>query len=99
MNQKNWNLAGTTLDDDVAVFADGSGLLRIGLGGSGIGLGFEMVLFVRHGSTRSLTHRFNSTGSEEWESVYVSGVGEWGRRRQRLWGRIWIYSIPFLYFE
>ncbi|KAK3026504.1 hypothetical protein RJ639_041801 [Escallonia herrerae] len=36
------NLAGTGFDDDVAVLADGAGLLRVGLGGSRIGLGFEM---------------------------------------------------------
>lgn len=43
-----FNLAGTALDDNVAILADGSGLLREGLGGSGVGLGLKMMLFVRH---------------------------------------------------
>jgi len=38
------NLAGTVLDDDVAVLADGAGLLRVRLGGAGVGLGLEVVL-------------------------------------------------------
>jgi hypothetical protein len=42
-------LAGTVFDNDVTVFTDGTGLLRVSFGGTGIGLGFEMVLFVRHG--------------------------------------------------
>jgi len=42
-------LARTVLDDDVAVLADGAGLLRIGLGGAGVGLGLKVVLLgVRH---------------------------------------------------
>jgi len=43
------HLAGTALDDDVPVLADGASLLRIGLGGAGVGLGLEVVLLgVRH---------------------------------------------------
>ena len=43
------HLAGTVLDDDVAVLADGAGLLRVRLGGAGVGLGLEVVLLgVRH---------------------------------------------------
>jgi hypothetical protein len=42
-------LAGAVLDDDVSVLADGPGLLRVGLGGAGVGLGLEVVLLrVRH---------------------------------------------------
>ena len=42
-------LAGAILDDDVSVLADGAGLLRVGLGGAGVGLGLEVVLLrVRH---------------------------------------------------
>ena len=41
-------LAGTAFDDDVTVLTDGTGLLRVGFGGSGVGLGLEVVLFVRH---------------------------------------------------
>ena len=43
-------LAGTAFDDYVTVLTDGTGLLRVGFGGSGVGLGLEVVLFVRHGS-------------------------------------------------
>lgn len=45
-----WNLAGTALDDDVTVLTDGAGLLRVSLGGSGVGLRLEMVLLVGHRS-------------------------------------------------
>ncbi|MFS7972091.1 hypothetical protein Hanom_Chr09g00840691 [Helianthus anomalus] len=45
---KNTNLASTILDNNVAALADGTSLLRISLGSSGIGLGFKLVLFVRH---------------------------------------------------
>jgi len=38
LNKKtNKNLAGTIFDNYVTIFADGSGLLRISLGSSGIG--------------------------------------------------------------
>lgn len=49
IKRRDLNLAGAVLDVDVAVFADGTGLLRVGFGGSGVGLGLEMVLLVRHG--------------------------------------------------
>lgn len=42
------DLARAILDDDVAVLADGTGLLRVGLGRSGVGFGLEMVLLVGH---------------------------------------------------
>jgi hypothetical protein len=43
-------LAGAVLDDDEAVLTDGASLLRVGLGRSGVGLRFEVVLLrVRHG--------------------------------------------------
>lgn len=42
-------LAGAVLDDDVTVLTDSTGLLRKGLGSSGIGLGFEVMFLVRHG--------------------------------------------------
>lgn len=42
-------LAGAVLDDDVAVLANGAGLLRVGLGSAGVSLRLELVLFaVRH---------------------------------------------------
>lgn len=42
------DLAGTSLYDDVAVLADGASLLRVGFGGTGVSLGLEVVLFIRH---------------------------------------------------
>ncbi|MFS8023422.1 hypothetical protein Hanom_Chr16g01451291 [Helianthus anomalus] len=47
--KNNTNLASTILDNNVAALADGTRLLRISLGSSGIGPGFKLVLFVRHG--------------------------------------------------
>lgn len=44
------DLAGTRLDDDIAVLADGSSLLRVSFGGTSVGLGLEVMLFVRHDS-------------------------------------------------
>ena len=44
------DLARASLNYNVAVLADGAGLLRIGLGGSGVGLGFKVMLLVRHDS-------------------------------------------------
>jgi len=42
-------LAGAVLDDEVAVLADGAGLLRVGLGRAGVGIRLEVVLLgVRH---------------------------------------------------
>ena len=47
--QKRLNLARTVLDDDVAILTNSTSLLRVSLGGSGIGLGLEVVLLtVRH---------------------------------------------------
>lgn len=43
------NLARPAFDDNVTVLADGTGLLRVRLGGSGVGLRLEVVLLVRHG--------------------------------------------------
>ena len=45
------HLAGSVLDYDVAIFANGSSLLRKSLGSSGVGLGVEVVLLVRHRCT------------------------------------------------
>jgi len=63
---KRKNLARAVFDDDVAVLANGAGLLRKGLGGAGVGLGLEMVLLVRHSLSSSLTGsiqiRFDSQG-------------------------------------
>ena len=43
-------LAGAALDDDESVLADGTGLLRVGLGRPSVGLRLEVVLLgVRHG--------------------------------------------------
>ena len=50
MNENDKNLAGPALDDNVTILADGSSLLRISLGSSGVGLRLEVVLLVRHGS-------------------------------------------------
>lgn len=50
---KGKHLAGPVLDDNVTVLANGSGLLRIGLGCAGVSLGLEVVLFVRHGDGSS----------------------------------------------
>ena len=44
------DLARASRNYNVAVLADGAGLLRIGLGGSGVGLGFKVMLLVRHDS-------------------------------------------------
>ena len=44
------DLARAGLNYNVAVLADGAGLLRIGLGGSDVGLGFKVMLLVRHDS-------------------------------------------------
>jgi hypothetical protein len=42
-------LARAVLDDDVSILADGTGLLRVGLGRAGVGPGLEVVLLgVRH---------------------------------------------------
>ena len=50
------HLAGPLLDDEVGALADGSGLLRKGLGRSGVGLGLEVVLIVRHGERGGRDH-------------------------------------------
>ena len=42
--QKRLNLARTILDDDVAILANSTSLLRVSLGVSGIGLGLVVVL-------------------------------------------------------
>lgn len=42
------DLAGTILDDNVAVLTDGAGLLRVGFGSTGVSLRLEVMLFVRH---------------------------------------------------
>lgn len=42
------NLARPVLDDYVTVLTDGTGLLRVSLGSSGVGLGFKVMLLVRH---------------------------------------------------
>jgi hypothetical protein len=47
------HLAGPLLDDEVRALADGSGLLREGLGRSGVSLGLEVMLIVRHGDKRA----------------------------------------------
>ena len=44
------DLARASLNYNVVVLADGAGLLRIGFGGSGVGLGFKLMLLVRHDS-------------------------------------------------
>jgi len=44
----NNDLAGTVFDNYVSILTDGTSLLRIGFGSTGIGLGFKLVLFVRH---------------------------------------------------
>ena len=50
---KQKDLARAAFDDDVAVLADSAGLLRESLGGSGVGLRLEVVLFaVSHGFFR-----------------------------------------------
>lgn len=49
--EKGRNLAGPVLDYDVAIFANGTSLLRESLGRSGVGLGVEVVLLVRHRCT------------------------------------------------
>jgi hypothetical protein len=59
------HLAGTSLDDDVAVLADGAGLLRVGLGGAGVGLGLELVLLVRH-LRESYRDPIATVTREEW---------------------------------
>ena len=41
-------LARTVLDDDITVLADGTSLLRDGLGSTSIGLMLEGVLRIRH---------------------------------------------------
>jgi hypothetical protein len=46
------NLARAVFDDNVTVLADGTSLLRVSLGSSGVGLGLEVVLLVRHGALR-----------------------------------------------
>lgn len=48
MGKNERNLAGPVLDYDVAILANGSGLLRESLGRSGVGLGVEVVLLVGH---------------------------------------------------
>ena len=42
--QKRLNLARTVLDDDIAILANSTSLLRVSLGVSGIGLGLVVVL-------------------------------------------------------
>lgn len=59
------HLAGTSLDDDVPVLADGAGLLRVGLGGAGVGLGLELVLLVRH-LRESYRDPIATVTREEW---------------------------------
>lgn len=46
------NLARAVFDDNVTVLADGTSLLRVSLGSSGVGLRLEVVLLVRHGALR-----------------------------------------------
>lgn len=41
-------LAGSLLDDNVGVLANCSGLLRVSLGRSGVSLGIEVMIIVRH---------------------------------------------------
>lgn len=63
LNKKDDDLAWTILDNDVSVFADSAGLLRISLGSSGIGLWLEVVFLVRHDDSLIQlysTHWFNS---------------------------------------
>jgi len=47
-------LARAILDDDVAILTDGTSLLRVSLGSTGIGLGLKLVLLVRHPLSFSL---------------------------------------------
>lgn len=42
------DLARPPFDDYVAIFADSAGLLRVSLGGAGIGLRLKLMLLVRH---------------------------------------------------
>ncbi|PNX99326.1 hypothetical protein L195_g022591 [Trifolium pratense] len=42
------NIAGTSLDEDVTVFAYGTGLLRVSFEGSGIGHGLEALSYFCH---------------------------------------------------
>jgi len=42
------NLAGSLLDHDVRILTDGTSLLGEGLGRSGVSLGLEVVLIIRH---------------------------------------------------
>lgn len=45
------NLARTAFDDNVSVLTDSPGLLGISFGSSGVGLGLELMLLVRHTHT------------------------------------------------
>ena len=77
------NLARTVLDDDVAILANSTSLLRVSLGGSGIGLGLEVVLLaVRHvvffGGFALLDSA--SLNSVDW-------ICEWSDRSRRRRGR------------
>lgn len=87
-----FHLAGTTLDDDVTAFADGAGLLRIGLGGSGIGLWLEVVLLVRHDSTQVNSPIRLRDCETRWR-------GDWGRRKPSPNRFIYIKSNIFFIFS
>jgi hypothetical protein len=78
-------LARAVLDDDVAVLADGSGLLGEGLGGAGIGLVLEGVLGIRHGRRVG----FGARRGEERGSDPSRG----SRRRSSSCGRISLLAM------
>lgn len=52
------NLAGSSFDNNVTIFANGASLLRIGFGCAGISLRLEVVLFVRHPFSFSFNFNF-----------------------------------------
>ena len=72
------DLARASRNYNVAVLVDGAGLLRIGLGGSGVGLGFKVMLLVRHDSLgqRLADIRLTDSGEGELENRSCRVQGE-----------------------